>query len=397
MVRHPGLRTWIEIDTNALKCNIATFRKIIGPKVKLMAVVKSNAYGHGFLDFAKKVEKFQNGVDWYAVDSVVEAFALRRVGSKKPILVLGYTLPELFGKAAKRNISLTISTFESIKALKKLNRSISRRPNLPRFHIEIDTGMHRQGFLPHQIGQVISEIRNWKLEIRNSLQGVYTHFSSAKDPTYPFYTKEQIKKFDRACLEFEAAGFMPFLRHAAATGGAILYPEAHYDMVRIGIGIYGLWPSKAIMLQKELRAADGKSPIAGLNLKPILAWKALASEVKHISKGAYVGYDLTEKTMRSTKLAICPVGYWHGVDRGLSSIGQVLIRGKRAKMFGRVSMDMIAVDATNIADIKPGDIATLIGKDGKEEITAYEWAEKLNTTHYEILTRINPLIKRIYL
>jgi alanine racemase len=398
------LRTWIEIDTKALKRNILTFRKLIGPKVKLMAVVKSNAYGHGLLDFVRACVKCQMSdakcsIDWYGVDSIVEAIALRKAGLKKPILVLGYTLPDRFSEAVKYKLSLTISTFENIRALKRLKRQ-------PNIHIKIDTGMHRQGFLPNQISAVIRELK--KAKLFKEVEGVYTHFAAAKDRTYPFYTNEQIKKFERAYLQFEANGFLPFLRHAAATGGTLLHPEAHYDMVRIGIGLYGLWPSREAQIQftlpeiknktspKQNKFATGRAKIKNIELRPILTWKTIVSEIKKIPAGSYVGYDLTERVVRPTRIAILPVGYWHGVDRGLSSIGNVIVKGKRAKILGRVSMDMITVDVTNIPDLKVGDVATLIGRDGDEEITAYEWAEKLSTTHYEIITRLNPLIKRIY-
>lgn len=382
-MRQNGLRTWIEVDTNALRRNILTFRKLIGRNTKLMAVVKSNAYGHGLVEFAKASSRH---VDWFGVDSFPEALRLRKEGITKPILVLGYTLPVFFSEAAKRNISVTISTFESIAALKKMRRQ-------PHIHIKLDTGMHRQGFLPHQVHRVIRDLERARL--MSEVEGVYTHFAAAKDRTYPFYTKEQIKQFDRACLDFQAHGFLPLLRHAAATGGAILHPEAHYDMVRIGIGCYGLWPSKEIMLQHTLPDAQGK-PRHALSLKPILSWKAVVSEVKRIPAGSFIGYDLTERVTRPATIAVIPVGYWHGVDRGLSSIGDVLIRGKRAKILGRVSMDMIVADVTAIAGVRTGDVAVFIGRQGKAAITAYEWAEKLGTTHYEIVTRLNPLIKRVY-
>jgi alanine racemase len=281
---------------------------------------------------------------------------------------------------------VTLSTFESINALKKLRRQ-------PNIHIKLDTGMHRQGFLPHQIHRVIRELE--RAGIIKEVEGIYTHFASAKDRTYPFYTKQQIEKFDRACLYFQAHGFMPFLQHAAATGGTILHPEARYDMVRIGIGLYGLWPSKELMLQHALPDANGNPP-QPITLTPILAWKAIVSEVKRIPSGSFVGYDLTERVVRPTTIAVIPVGYWHGVDRRLSSVGRVLVRGRRAKILGRVSMDMMVVDVTDIPRVKPGETAVLIGKQGREEITAYEWAEKLGTTNYEIITRLNPLIKRVY-
>jgi alanine racemase len=149
------------------------------------------------------------------------------------------------------------------------------------------------------------------------------------------------------------------------------------------------------MLQHALPDANG-NPLQPITLTPILSWKAIVSEVKRIPSGSFVGYDLTERVVRPTTIAVIPVGYWHGVDRRLSSVGRVLVRGRRAKILGRVSMDMMVVDVTDIPRVKPGETAVLIGKQGREEITAYEWAEKLGTTNYEIITRLNPLIKRVY-
>ncbi|MBI1975008.1 MAG: alanine racemase [Parcubacteria group bacterium] len=399
-----NLRTWIEIDTNALRRNILTFRKLIGAKTKLMAVVKSNAYGHGLWEFAKASSPH---VDWFGVDTLVEAVRLRKEGIKKPILVFGYTLPKLFSEARKYNISLTISTFENIKALK----TFKRRPNV---HVKIDTGMHRQGFLVKQVPELIKIIKRMKW----TPEGVYTHFASAKDRTYPFYTTRQITEFTEALNLLARAGFTGLVRHAAASGGALLYPQSHYDMVRVGAGLYGLWPSREAQLQYSLpvRTVGNRQPKT-INLEPILSWKTVISEVKSVPAGTYVGYDLTERVNRSTKIAVLPVGYWHGVDRGLSSIGQVLVRGRRAKVLGRISMDMTVVDVTKIPDTRVGDEAVLIGRQAfgseaqdirlretqsrrarrdKEGVSVYEWAEKLGTSHYEVTTRINPLIERIY-
>jgi len=385
-----NLRTWIEIDTKALRSNIGAFRRLIGAKTLLMAVVKSNAYGHGLEEFARagqaiKLADRRPGIDWFGVDTFAEARRLRKAGIRKPILVLGYTLPAYFREAGRRNISLTLSTFENIKALKRL------RPQ-PKIHIKIDTGLHRQGFLPEEIHRVINELK--RAGIIKEVEGVYTHLAAAKDKTNSFfnrYTLAQLGKFEKAYLDFEAHGFLPFLRHAAATAATIWYPQSRYDLVRIGIGLYGLWPSMGTR-----QTANRESPIAGIKLKPILVWKTLVSEIKSIPAGSYIGYDLTERTIGNTRLAILPVGYWHGFSRRLSGSGEVLIRGRRCRVLGLVSMDMTAVDVTNIPGVRIGDQAVIIGRQGKEEVSAYELAKKIGTSHYEVVTRINPLIKRIY-
>ncbi len=243
--------------------------------------------------------------------------------------------------------------------------------------------MHRQGFLPPQTQQLIRIIKLHKL----APQGIYTHLASAKDPRDPRYTNTQLSLFGDVTSEFEKAGIRNMIRHAAASGGTLLFPESHLDMVRIGMGLYGYWPSEEAKSQKR----KAKS----IRLKPVLTWKTVVSEVKNIPKGSYVGYDGTERVKKNTAIAILPIGYWHGYDRRLSSMGVVLIRGRQARVLGRISMDMTVVDVTGISRIKVGDIAVLIGRQEKQAVWVDELAEKISTTQYEFLTRINPLIKRI--
>ncbi|MBI5306692.1 alanine racemase [Candidatus Wolfebacteria bacterium] len=371
-----NIRTWVEINRQNLKNNYKTFRNLISQKCFLMAVVKSNAYGHGLIDFSRSVEKL--GVYWFGVDSVIEAENLRKAGVKKPILVLGYTLPDKINEAVKNNISLTIADFS---ALKNIDRRGVLRDKL-KIHLKIDTGMHRQGFFVSEIPAVIKILKSLP---NVNLEGVYTHFSSAKNPAFPAATARQIEEFKKAVNLLESAGFKKIIKHAAATSGTINFPQSHFDMVRIGIGLYGYWPSK------ETKEAFKNK----IKLKPILSWKTIVGQIKNLPKGSKIGYDLTEIVNRSSRMAILPIGYWHGFPRSLSSIGKVLINGKEAKILGRVSMDMICVDITDIKNAKIGDEAVLIGKSGKLEISADDLAYLSDTVNYEIITRINPLIKRI--
>ena len=363
------LRTWIEIDSSAVRKNYGLFRKIIGKDCKLMAVAKSNAYGHSLVDFSRLISSL--GADWIGVDSVLEALTLRREGIKKPILVLGYTLPDNFKDAAENNISLTISTFENLKKVALINKPL-------RVHLKMDTGMHRQGFFADDSNKILPYFQKSPELI---LEGIYTHFAAAKNPAFPKYTKDQIGEFSKTVDFFEVRGFK-FLKHAAATSGALLFPESHFDMVRIGIGLYGLWPSPETKSYCEGR----------IKLQPILVWKTIIGEIKNLPRGARVGYDLTETMNAPSKIAVLPIGYWHGYPRVLSGIGHAVINGVRAKIIGRVSMDMIVVDVSKIKNVRVGDEAVLIG----EKATAGEMASLSETTHYEIVTRLNPLIKRIY-
>lgn len=370
-------KTWIEINARAFQNNLRVFRSILKPKTKLWAVIKSNSYGHGFSILADLGEKF--GVDGFCVDSVLEGNTLRVQGIKKPILVLGPTLPALFKEAEINHLTLSVSNFETFKNLEKSKRNIS-------YHIKMDSGMHRQGFYLSDISKLIRTIRVSTKQMKENCVGLFTHFASAKDVTYPAYTKEQIKEFVTARNLFKKAKFKNLTLHAAATGGTVLYPEAHFDAVRIGIGLFGYWPSKEAKLQHSLLWKKK------FTLHPILSWRALVSEVKQIKKGDYVGYDLTEQMREDGTFAVIPIGYWHGYPRSLSSLGEVLIKGKRARVLGRVSMDLIVVRIPKGVTVKVGDMATLIGGDGRDQIDAEEFAGWAGTSSYEVLTRLNPLI-----
>lgn len=367
-------RTWVEIDRAAIEKNYRAFRGLLAGKTMLMAVVKSNAYGHGIIEYAHELEKL--GVDWFGVDSTVEAMVLRREGITKPILALGYTLPDKFTEVAKLGTDMSVSTFEQLEEIKKA--SLAEKLSI---HLKVDTGMHRQGFMVKDMARLFEVLGGMKEYVL--LAGLFTHFAAAKDPDGLDETKQQIAAFNEWRQMFKEKGYDPIV-HASATAGTLLYPEAHYDMVRIGIGMYGLWPSNEVQVYAQKK----------VTLTPVLSWKTIVSEVKELTKGERIGYDFTEELLCDSKLAICPVGYWHGYERVLSGKSFVLVAGKRAKIVGRVSMGMIVIDVTDIQKIKVGDVVTLIGKDNDGEVPAGELAKIAGTTQYETVTCINPRIKR---
>jgi len=377
MVDKHRLRTWIELDGKALAHNIRLFRELIPPGCRLMGVAKSNAYGHGLYDFVPALDRL--GADWLGVDSIVEAVTLRETGIEKPILVLGFTLPARIEEAARHGISLTISSFDSLAALGR-----SRVEDRIRVHIKIDTGLHRQGFLAAQVPELVSVLR--RDHPRLEVEGLYTHFAAAKDADDTAYTRSQIEAFRNVAAAFRAAGYRPLL-HACATAGVFLHPEARFDMVRVGIGLVGLWPSLKLKPVFEGR----------FELRPVLSWRTIVSEVKRLPAGARIGYDLTETLARDSVLGVCPIGYWHGFPRSLSRVGDVLVRGGRARVLGNVTMDMITIDLTDIPGAVVEDTVTVIGRDGGEGITAYDLAARAGQSHYEFLTRLNPLIQKYVL
>lgn len=360
-------KVWVEIDSAAAKNNIRYFRSLLNKKTKLWAVVKSNAYGHGLVGFSLLAAEL--GVDGFCVDSVIEGLKLRKNGITKPVLVLGPTLPNLLPLAVKNGVTVTVSGYESLKSL------VGKRTA---FHLKIDTGMLRQGFYLKELAKVAKFIESKKLD----LQGLYTHFASAKDLNYPTYTDQQVEIFLKGADLFKRMGFRGLQLHTAASGGTLINNRYHMDAVRCGIGLYGLWPSRELETQ-----LDGE-------LKPVLSWYTVISEIKDFNKGDFVGYDLTERMNKKGRLAVLPIGYWHGLSRGLSGKGEVLIRGKRAKILGRVCMDLVVVDVSDI-QCSYGDRAIIIGKQGSECVSAEDIARNIGTINYEIITGINPLIKRI--
>jgi alanine racemase len=366
-------KVWVEIRQKAVEANVRTFQGLLKPKTKLWAVVKSNAYGHGLVTFSVLAD--QEGVDGFCVDSVVEGVKLRNAGVRKPILVLGPTLSEDFiADAFANNITITAATKEALELMAKSKTK-------PQFHLKLDTGMHRQGFYVADVPKVIQKLKTCKLS--EFVTGAYTHFASAKDLNYPTFSEQQEKEFGEGIALLRREGYTDLACHAAATGGALMGRKYHHDAVRIGGGLYGFWPSKELELQVE-----------DVTLEPVLSWRAAVSEVKKVAKGGFIGYDLTERAAKDVTIAVIPIGYWHGVDRGLSGVGEVLIRGKRARILGRVSMDLIVVDGSD-AEPRVYDAATLIGENGRESIPADDVGRRIGTSQYEILTRINPLIERI--
>src|SRR3989344_2761083 len=326
------VRTWIEIDRRSLFFNLRKFQKLAG-RASVMAVVKSNAYGHGLALIAKCLTTKDKRM-WLGVDSVTEALRLRREGIKNPILVLGYTLPARLAEAAKNNITVTVSHFEALE-------NLARAKKHPRFHIKFDTGMHRQGFPTDDLPRLIQELQNERL----MPEGVYSHLASAENRQF---SNKQITAFSRAIKTLRSAGIAPKFMHIAATGGITRYRLPFANPVRTGASrsadgsiilssaISGLttdgsrWRSNGVNIARLGLGLYGYLPDQRKGIvRPVLTWKTIVGEVKRVNKGEHIGYDTTERLKRDSTIAVLPIGYWHGFDRGLSSIGEVLIHGKR--------------------------------------------------------------------
>ncbi len=378
-MRPAGAKTWVEVSRGALRANAATLKRTIGRGVKLMAVVKSNAYGHGLEEAVRGLGSAP--VDWFGVDSLAEAERVRSMDPKKPVLILGYTPLSELARAVAKGFSLTVYNRETVERLGKI-ATARRGANI---HLKIETGTSRQGILPEHLASFAKLLKKYP-HVR--VEGVSTHYANIEDTKDASYAMTQIERFAAGLATLETAGVAPALTHTACSAAVLLYPQTHFSMVRAGIALYGLWPSE------ETRESVLKSE-KKIDLVPALSWKTIVAQVKELPKGAPVSYGLTERLQRDSKTAVLPVGYWDGFDRELSSKGHVLIRGKRAKVLGRVCMNMCVVDVTDIPDARVEDEVVLIGRQGREAIAAEEIASVVGTINYEIVTRINPLAPRV--
>jgi alanine racemase len=373
-----GPKTWVEISKSALVANAKIFKRRAGASVAVMAVVKSNAYGHGLALVAKTV---QPHLDWFGVDNVDEGLALRKAGIKKPVLILGFTPSWRMQDAVRAGLRMTVSTLEQVRAAKSAATKTGKRGYL---HLKAETGTTRQGAELRDLPDIAQTMKSAKNLV---LEGLSTHYANIEDATDHDYAAGQLETYRNALDILEAHGFRPDVKHTACTAAALLFPDTHFNLVRVGIGLYGLWPSLETQLDAQAKGLD-------IELRPALAWKTTIAQIKDVKRGTPVSYGLTEKMPKSGKVAVLGVGYWDGYDRGLSSIGEVLVRGRKAKILGRVCMNMCMIDVTDIPDVRAEDEVLLLGEDGRAAITAEDLAAKLGTINYEVVTRINPLLPR---
>ncbi len=375
-----NLLTWVEVNKSALNHNIKVFRKLVGPKVLLAPSVKANAYGHDLIETSKIVLK--SGADWLCVNALFEAQKLREAGIKSPIYIMGYVLKKDLPEAVKLGCRLVVYNRETVKTLADAARRLRKKAHI---HIKMETGNNRQGILMDELEDFARFVKKFPDVVT---EGIATHFANIEDTADPSYARFQLQNFRAAFEGLKKIGVKIPMRHCANSAATILFLETHFDMVRPGIAVYGLWPSEEVkkVAQKKHRF---------IRLEPVLSWKTRIAQIKEVPKGAFIGYGCTYKTSRRTRLAILPVGYYDGYDRGLSNKAYVLIHGKRAAVRGRVCMNIIMADVTDIPQARVEDTAILLGKDGREEITAEQMADWAETINYEITTRIHEGIPRV--
>lgn len=355
---------WVEVDLKNLRENFKSIKKIV-QKRKIICVVKADAYGHGAVEISKTLQ--EEGAFAFAVASMEEALVLRENGIRAPILTLGYVDPRTLDIAAKSRISVTLFDKNFIKRLKEY-----RGNELLNIHIDVDTGMGRLGIFPDEVLSVVEDMEKIK-NIR--FEGIYTHFSSADIDAD--YTKKQLNDFNNVIKKLKEKNVNPPIIHAANSPALINFKESYFNAVRPGLILYGAYSIQNIF-------------------KPVLSFKSRIIFARRVPEGKSISYGRSYTTTGEELLATIPVGYADGLPRALSNKGQVLVKGRRAKIVGNITMDLTIINVTNFPYIHPGNEVVIIGKQGEEEITAEEIAKLSDTISYEILTRIGKRVKRIY-
>ncbi|MBN2054776.1 alanine racemase [bacterium] len=373
--------SWLEISASALRHNVTQFKSLIGARVQLYAVVKSNAYGHGMILVASQV--LAAGADGLAVNSIDEVIQLRRQGIEAPILILGYVgladLPAVLHYGAEP----VLYNIESLIRLRDLAAGMGR---IGPVHLKIETGTNRQGIFTGQLKDFLDLIED---SPSLQLRGISTHFANIEDTTVHTYAEQQIAIFEGVKREIEARGFNGLRCHAACTAAAVLFPRTYFDLVRVGIGLYGLWSSKETYLSALMKFREP------LELIPVLRWKTRIAQIKNVPRGSYIGYGCSYRTTRDTVLAVLPIGYFEGYSRAFSNAAHVLIHGKRAPIRGRICMNICMADISDIPDVKVEDEVVLLGRDGEEEVSADFLAGLAHSINYEIVSRISSVLPRV--
>jgi alanine racemase len=379
-----GPLAYVEISKANLIHNIKQFRRLIDVHTKISAVVKANAFGHGDLEVVKILNPY---VDYFQVNSIEELARVRTI-SRKPVLVLGYIQKSELKRAIELGCIISIFDIEHAKALNVVAQKLDKKVKV---HIAIDSHLGREGIMPIDLPNFLIEFKKLKNII---CDGVYSHFANIEDTTDFSHGQKQIDTFKSVVEQFKNAGYKNIKNHISATSGILAYEKwkGIHDIARIGVGLYGMWPS--VELEKIWKKK--------ITLKPVLRYVTHVAQVKNLPKGHTVGYGLTYVAKSDIKIAVIPQGYADGLTRTLSNNGEVLIRGMRAPILGRVAMNMFVVNVTDIKGVKTEDEVVILGaqkglpaaRQG-EVITAEEIARNMGTINYEVTTHLSPFLPRI--
>ncbi|MBJ7295054.1 MAG: alanine racemase [Nostocales cyanobacterium LE14-WE4] len=368
-------RAWVEIDLGALSDNVKQLVKFLSPRTQLMAVVKADAYGHGAVAVAKTA--LEAGAGWLGVATVPEGIQLREDGIKAPILILGATnTPEQIQAIAHWQLQPTLCSPKQALEFSNTLETINYNSSLS-VHIKLDTGMSRLGTNWQQAAEFVQLVQGLP---HLDIASIYSHLATADSPDATVMM-EQHSRFEEAIAHIKAKGITIPSLHLANSAATLADSRLHYDMVRVGLAIYGLYPANH--LQNHIK------------LQPVLQLKARVTQVKTIAAGTGVSYGHHFIAPQEMRLAVVGIGYADGVPRHLSNQMQVLIRGQRVPQIGAITMDQIMLDVSSIPDLQEGEIVTLLGEQGKEQISADDWANCLNTISWEILCGFKHRLPRV--
>lgn len=369
-------QAWIEIDLNNVRSNFRNLKKVLSSDSSLMPVVKADAYGHGALEIAEVLR--DEGAKRFAVFLLEEGIELREKGFDEPILIMGYVPEENYKKILQYKLTKTIYDFSQAA---KLNEAARAQNTEAVVHIKIDTGMGRLGFIPGE--EAVSEIQKISRLSHIHMEGIYSQLAIA-DNSQSSYSAQQFKLFTDFLELLDHRGITFSLKHIANSAAVINYPEMHLDLARVGISLYGLFPSPEMAKDSSLK------------LFPVMSVKSKLASVKEVPAGAFISYGLTYKTDKKSLVGVVPMGYADGVFRMLSNNSEVLVKGKRCPMIGSVCMDQFMVDLTALPEVEHGDEVVLIGSQDSERITVHEIAQKCSTISYEVVSRMGRRMPRIY-
>lgn len=366
---------WLKIDLENYGHNISLIKNELKENTLLTAVVKADGYGHGAVEVSKKALK--SGADRLAVAILDEALELRKAGFKDTeILILGWTPKEQYKKIVENNLIQTIYDYDNALALNNMAEQLNQKAKI---HIKIDTGMGRLGIKAAAGLEFVEKITKLPNII---IEGIYTHFAAADEADKEF-TFKQFDKFKKLTSKLKENNINIPIKHVSNSAAFLDVPELQMDMVRAGIISYGLWPSKEVKNR--------------INLKPVMSLKSRLAHVKIVDKGTPISYGRTYRTKKKSKIGTIPLGYADGYDRLLSSNFEIIIKGKKVPIIGRICMDQFMVDLTTVETAKKGDLVTLIGEDQGVQITAAEMAEKIHTINYEIVSSFTKRLPRVYI
>jgi alanine racemase len=368
-----GRPTLCFVDHRALRWNLRQIRERVGSRVKILAMVKANAYGHGAAAVAKTLAGA--GADAFGVATLEEGIELRHSGIRTPVLVLAGAYSDQLADFLAHSLTPVVHDLGGLKALEE---SVKKRGTTLNVQLKIDTGMGRLGLVAAEFDTWIGELK--KLSALK-IEGVFSHFSHAES-VEGNYTRKQLEIFNLIVERLRTENIRPALVHLANSAATITLPPAYFQMVRPGIMLYGIYPSPPMASQ--------------IRLKPALEWKTKILQLKNVPAGASISYGETFIAKRESNIATLPIGYADGYPRLLSNRGEVLVSGQRASVAGRVCMDLTMVDVTDIRNVKQGDEVVLLGRQGDAEISADQIAAWANTISYEILTSISARVPRIH-